>query len=220
MVSWMLSLLLSDCSPLVLVSRPRVEVWFCLFLYYISLKKLFSPVQIALALDITVLPQGTISGCSLEAVPRSLLALANLCSALLLFSQRISYGSNALGLLWTDPSAMHQQMERVICIPLTALRKAEHPLLLLSGIVQLLCFCLAKPRLALEPGKGSLGSLGMETSFQAELLALLLPLVTLTTHPDGNCSPSWKSCLFCCGTCAPKQLKVFGQCSQPFPQGK
>lgn len=61
---------------------------------------------------------------------------------------------------------MHQQMERVICIPLTALGKAEHPLLLLAGMVQvqLLCVCLAKPCLALEPGKGSLGSLGMETT--------------------------------------------------------
>lgn len=107
----MLSLLLGDCcSPLLLLSRPRVEVRFCPFFYYISLKKLFSPVWIVAALDITVLPQGTISGCSLEVVPRSLLALANLCSALLLFSQRISYASNTLGLLWTDPSSVHQQM--------------------------------------------------------------------------------------------------------------
>lgn len=98
------------CSPLILVSRPRAEVRFCPFLYYISLKKLFSPVQIAPALDITVLPQGTISGCSLEAMPRSLLELVNLRSALLLFSQRISYGSNTLSLPWTDPSFTHQQM--------------------------------------------------------------------------------------------------------------
>jgi len=109
--SWMSSLLLGDCcSPLILVSRPRVEVHFCPYLYYMSSKQLFSPVWIAPALDIPALPQGTISGCSLEAVPRSLLALAISCSALLLFSQRINYGSNTLGLLWTDPSSTHQQM--------------------------------------------------------------------------------------------------------------
>lgn len=31
---------------------------------------------------------------------------------------------------------------------------------------------------------------------------------------------SWKSCLLCCGTQAPKWLEVFGQHGQPFPQGK
>lgn len=57
-------------------------------------------------------------------------------------------------------------------------------------------------------------------SFQAKSPALLLPLVTLTTHPDGNCSLCWKSCLPCCRTCAPKQLEVFGQRTLAFPQGK
>lgn len=147
--SWMLSLLLGDCcSPLILVSRPGAEVWFCPFLYCISLKKLFSPIRITPALDITVLPQGTISGCSLEAVPRSHLALANSRSPLPLFSQRRSHGSNALGLLWTDPSSAHQQMERVIHVALAAPGKAVHPLLLLVGMVQvqLLCVHLANPR--------------------------------------------------------------------------
>lgn len=48
------------------------------------IKKLLAPVWIASALDITVLPQGDISECSMEAMPVSLLALAN--SALLLSS--------------------------------------------------------------------------------------------------------------------------------------
>lgn len=54
----------------------------------------------------------------------------------------------------------------MICVALTALGKAEHLLLLLAQMVQvqLLCVCLSKPRLALEPGKGSLGSLGLETT--------------------------------------------------------
>lgn len=50
-------------------------------------------------------------------------------------------------------------------------------------------------------------------------ISLLLPLVTLAAHPDGNCSPSWKSCLLCAGLLLPKQLEVFGQGSQPFLQG-
>lgn len=127
---------------------PGAEVWFCPFLYCISLKKLFSPIRITPALDITVLPQGTISGCSLEAVPRSHLALANSRSPLPLFSQRRSHGSNALGLLWTDPSSAPQQMERVIHVALAAPGKAVHLLLLLVGMVQvqLLCVHLANPR--------------------------------------------------------------------------
>lgn len=50
---------------------------FCPFLYYRPLKKPFSPVRIVPAQDITVLPEGTIPGCSLEAVPRSLVSLAD-----------------------------------------------------------------------------------------------------------------------------------------------
>lgn len=61
-------------------------MWICPSLQSVSLKKLLTPVWIAPALDITVLPQGNISGCSLEAVPTSLLALVN--SALLLSSWR------------------------------------------------------------------------------------------------------------------------------------
>lgn len=81
----MLSGLLGDsCCPLILVSRPREEVWICPSLHSMSLKKLLTPVWIVPALDITVLPQGNISGCSLEAVPMSLLAF--LSSALLLSS--------------------------------------------------------------------------------------------------------------------------------------
>lgn len=81
----MLSALLGDgCSPLILVSGPREEVWVCPTLHSMSLKKLLTPVWIAPALDITVLPQGNISGCSLEAMPTSLLALVS--SALLLSS--------------------------------------------------------------------------------------------------------------------------------------
>lgn len=83
--SWMLPGLVGDsCSPLILVSRPREEVWICPSLHSMSLKEVLTPVWIAPALDITVLPQGNISGCSLEAMPTSLLALTN--SALLLSS--------------------------------------------------------------------------------------------------------------------------------------
>lgn len=217
---WMLSLLLGDCcSPLVLVSRLRVEVWFCPFLYYMSLKKLFSPVWITPALDIAVLPQGTISGCSLEAMPRSFLVLANL-----------TLSSAALlpeGKLWEQHPRSPVDCS-LLCASagaLTAPGKADHPLMLnpLAGMVQvqLLCVCHTKPRSSFGAWAGLSGEPWHgDHSLQAEPPALLLPLVTLRTHPDGNCSPSWKSCPLCCGTPAPKQLQVLGQCSRPFPQGK
>lgn len=50
----------------------------------LSLQKLLVPVWVVPALDITVLPQGNISGCCLEAMPMSPVVLVN--SALLLSS--------------------------------------------------------------------------------------------------------------------------------------
>lgn len=118
------------------------------------------------ALDVTVLPHGIISGCRLEAMPRLLLVLANVCPALLLSSRRISSGSDGsatLAVPWPDPSSTCQRMERAICVALTAPEKAEHPWSPPAGAVQLLCGQLAKPHsLASEPGQGSLGSLGVE----------------------------------------------------------
>lgn len=53
------------------------------------LKKPFSPVGAVPALDVPALPLGTVSGCSLAAVPRMPLALAKLSSVALLLENKL-----------------------------------------------------------------------------------------------------------------------------------
>lgn len=48
----------------------------------------------------------------------------------------------------------------------------------------------------------------------------LLPLVTLAAHPDGNCSPGWKSCLLCCRTHAPQAARGLWPRQSTLPAGK
>lgn len=155
-------------------------------------------------------------------MPRSALTLASLCSAVLLSSWGVSSGSNTLGLLQTDPSLMHQRVQGLVSI---AHCPGEHrasttdacrggPAPAPMGLSNKACLSFGAWKGL--PGESQHGN----HRSKAELLALLLPLMTLTARPDGNCSPNWKSCPRCCGTCAPKQLEVLSQCSQPFLQGK
>lgn len=153
---------LCTAGCLLLLSHPQGRVAASFIRYLVHL-------WVVPALDVTVLPHGIVSGCHLEAMPRLLLVLANVCPALLLSSRRIrriSYGSDGsttLVVLWPDPSSTCQRMERPIHVALTAPEKAEHPWSPLAGAVQLLCGQLTKPRsLASEPGQSSLGSLGVE----------------------------------------------------------
>lgn len=167
---------LCTAGCLLLLSCPQGRVAASFIRYLVHL-------WVVPALDVTVLPHGIISGCHLEAVPRLLLVLANVCPALLLSSRRSSSGSDGsttLAVPWPDPSSTCQRMERAIHIALTAPEKAEHPWSPLAGAVQLLCGQLTKPLF----GFGAWTELSGESwhgdrCFQAAPLALLLPLVTL-----------------------------------------
>lgn len=91
------------------------------------------------ALYVTVLPHETVSGCCLEAMPRSLLVLASVCPALLLCFHRTSsasHGSTTPAILQADPSSMCQRMRAAFCMPMVLQRKQS---VLRAGVVQLLC---------------------------------------------------------------------------------
>ena len=82
------SLMLPSCS------HPEAEDRGAVLSLPLLLKKLLFSEGVEPALYVTVLPRGTVSGCSLAAMPRSLLVLASVCPSLLLCSHRMSSASH------------------------------------------------------------------------------------------------------------------------------